>query len=210
VYVPRHFSVDDPADVDSFLAAHPAAQLVTVGPDGAPDATLLPYVLDGDRLLAHLARANEHWRRIEDGAPALVVVSGADAYVSPGWYATKREHGRVVPTWNYSAVHLRGTVRVHDDADWVLDVVTRLTDLHESGRDEPWAVTDAPEKYVRANLKAIIGVEVRVEHVEAKAKLSQNRSLDDRLGTIAGLESEPSSGARDVASAMGAQLPGAG
>lgn len=210
MYVPRHFSVDDPADVDSFLAAHPAAQLVTVGPDGAPDATLLPYVLDGDRLLAHLARANEHWRRIEDGAPALVVVSGADAYVSPGWYATKREHGRVVPTWNYSAVHLRGTVRVHDDADWVLDVVTRLTDLHESGRDEPWAVTDAPEKYVRANLKAIIGVEVRVEHVEAKAKLSQNRSLDDRLGTIAGLESEPSSGARDVASAMRARLPGAG
>lgn len=210
MYVPRHFSVDDPADVDSFLAAHPAAQLVTVGPDGAPDATLLPYILDGDRLLAHLARANEHWRRIEDGAPALVVVSGADAYVSPGWYATKREHGRVVPTWNYSAVHLRGTVRVHDDADWVLDVVTRLTDLHESGRDEPWAVTDAPEKYVRANLKAIIGVEVRVEHVEAKAKLSQNRSLDDRLGTIAGLESEPSSGARDVASAMRARLPGAG
>lgn len=210
MYVPRHFSVDDPAEVDSFLAAHPAAQLVTVGPDGAPDATLLPYVLDGDRLLAHLARANEHWRRIEDGAPALVVVSGADAYVSPGWYATKREHGRVVPTWNYSAVHLRGTARVHDDADWVLDVVTRLTDLHESGRDEPWAVTDAPEKYVRANLKAIIGVEVRVEHVEAKAKLSQNRSLDDRLGTIAGLESEPSSGARDVASAMRARLPGAG
>lgn len=214
MYIPRHFSVDDPAEVDSFLAAHPAAQLVTVGPDGAPDATLVPYARDrsgeSERILAHLARANEHWHRIADGGPALLVVSGADAYVSPGWYASKREHGRVVPTWNYSVVHVRGTVRVHDDPDWLLDVVTRLTDLHEGGRAEPWAVTDAPDAYVRGQLKAIVGIEILVERVEAKAKLSQNRSVDDRLGTVAGLEAEPSSGARDVAAAMRSHLPGAG
>ena len=213
VYIPRHFTVDDSAEVEAFLAAHPAAQLVTVGPDGSPDATLVPYLRDGDgvgRIVAHLARANEHWRRIEDGAPALLVVSGADAYVSPGWYASKREHGRVVPTWNYSAVHLRGTVHVHDHPDWVLEVVTGLTDLHESHRDEPWAVTDAPAAYVQGQLRAIVGVEILVEQVEAKAKLSQNRSLEDRRGTIAGLDAEPAAPAHEVASAMRAVLPGAG
>lgn len=207
MYVPRHFAVDDPAAVDAFLAAHPAGQLVTVGPDGAPDVTLVPYVLDGDRVRVHLARANEHWRRVRDDAPGLFVVTGADAYVSPGWYASKREHGRVVPTWNYSAVHLRGTVRVHDDPEWLLDLVTSLTDRHESGRREPWAVTDAPERYVTGQLKAIVGVELLVEQVEAKAKLSQNRSVDDRLGTIAGLEAEPSAGTHDVARAMRALTP---
>lgn len=214
MYVPRHFAVDDPAEVDAFLTAHPSAQLVTVGPDGRPDATLVPYLLDrsgdgqdGLRVLAHLARANDRWRRVEHGAPALVVVTGADAYVSPGWYASKHEHGRVVPTWNYTAVHLTGVVRVHDDPEWLLDVVTRLTERHEAGRAEPWAVTDAPEKYVRGQLKAIVGVEVLVHQVEAKAKLSQNRSLDDRLGTIAGLEAEPVTAAHEVATAMRAVTP---
>lgn len=207
MYVPRHFAVEDPAAVDAFLVAHPAGQLVTVGPDGIPDATLVPYVRDGERVLVHLARANEHWRRIGEDAPGLLVVSGADAYVSPSWYASKREHGRVVPTWNYSAVHLRGTVRVHDDPDWLRDVVSRLTERHESGRTEPWAVTDAPEKYVTGQLKAIVGVELVVEQVEAKAKLSQNRSLEDRLGTIAGLEAEPGTTAQDVAHDMRAVTP---
>ena len=207
MYVPRHFAVEDPAAVDAFLAAHAAGQLVTVGPDGAPDVTLAPYVRDGERVLVHLARANEHWRRIGEEAPGLLVVSGADAYVSPGWYASKREHGRVVPTWNYSAVHLRGTIRVHDDPDWLRDVVRRLTERHESGRAEPWAVTDAPEKYVTGQLKAIVGVELLVERVEAKAKLSQNRSLEDRLGTIAGLEAEPGAAAHTVARDMRAVTP---
>lgn len=177
-------------DVRGFVAAVGTAQLVTVGADGLPDATFLPVLWDGERLVGHLARANVHWRRIVDGSPALAVVTGRDTYVSPSWYASKAEHGRVVPTWNYSAVHLRGPVRVHDDADWVRDVVTRLTDHHEADRPDRWRVTDAPEDYVRGNLRPIVGVEVVVESVEAKAKLSQNRSDDDRRGVAAGLTAD--------------------
>ena len=174
-------------EIRGFVASVATAQLVTVGPDGLPDATFLPVLWDDDRLVGHLARANGHWRRIVAGSAALAVVTGPDAYVSPAWYATKAEHGKVVPTWNYSAVHLRGAVRVHDDPDWVLDLVTRLTDRHEAGRPDRWHVTDAPADYIRANLRPIVGIEVVVESVEAKAKLSQNRSDEDRAGVAAGL-----------------------
>ena len=195
VYLPHHFQMPD---VDGFLDAHPTALLVTAGPDGTPLATLLPYVRDGDRLLMHVARANDHWRSVGPGAAALAVVLGAQAYVSPSAYASKAEHGRVVPTWNYSAVHLTGRAVVHDDPDWVRDVVTRLTVRHEGSRDEPWAVTDAPERYVAGQLKAIVGIELVVERVEAKAKLSQNRDAADRAGVLGIMDVE----APDVAAAM--------
>lgn len=189
LYVPR-FNVMDADDVRGFVDAVAAAQLVTVGADGLPDATFLPVLWEGDRIVGHLARANAHWRRIVDGSPALAVVTGPDTYVSPSWYATKAEHGKVVPTWNYSVVHLRGRVVVHDDPDWVRDLVTRLTDRHEQVRAEPWAVTDAPADYVEKNLRPIVGVEVVVESVEAKAKLSQNRSDADRAGVAEGLRAD--------------------
>ena len=136
MYVPSAFAPTDDA-VHELLLRHRAADLVTVGPDGLT-ATMLPFLYDAERrtLRGHLARNNDHWRTV-DGATALVIVRGPDAYVSPSWYATKAEHGRVVPTWNYSEVQLRGTVTVHDDPDWVLDVVTRLTERHESGRERP-------------------------------------------------------------------------
>lgn len=214
MYVPRHFTMEDPAEVDSFLAAHPSGQFVTVGPDGVPDATLVPYLLDrqsdgesGLRVLAHVARANEHWQRIGDRAPGLFVVTSFSAYVSPSWYPSKQAHGRVVPTWNYSAVHLRGVVRVHEDAAWLSDMVTRLTDIHEAERDDRWFVTDAPEAYRVGQLRAIVGIELIVDRVEAKAKLTQNRSLEDRWGTIAGLEAEASSSSHEVAAAMRAITP---
>ncbi|WP_307861525.1 FMN-binding negative transcriptional regulator [Nocardioides xinjiangensis] len=189
LYVPR-FNVMDADDVRPFVRAVGTAQLVTVGADGVPDATFLPVLWEDELLVGHLARANPHWRRIVDGAPALAVVSGPDAYVSPSWYATKAEHGRVVPTWNYSVVHLRGRVAVHDDPEWVRGMVTRLTDRHEQPRAEPWAVTDAPADYVEKNLRPIVGVELVVESVEAKAKLSQNRSEEDRAGVARGLAAE--------------------
>ena len=186
LYVPR-FNVMDADDVRPFVEAVATAQLVTVGEDGVPDATFLPVLWEGERLVGHLARANAHWRRIVDGSPALAIVTGPDTYVSPSWYATKAEHGKVVPTWNYSVVHLRGEVVVHDDAEWVRSLVTRLTDRHESSRDERWHVTDAPEDYIDKNLRPIVGVELLVSSVEAKAKLSQNRSEEDRAGVASGL-----------------------
>ena len=133
LYVPR-FNMMDADDVRPFVHAVAAAQLVTVGDDGVPDATFLPVLWEGERLVGHLARANGHWRRIVDGSPALAVVTGPDTYVSPSWYASKAEHGKVVPTWNYSVVHLRGRIRVHDDPEWVRGLVTRLTDRHEGER----------------------------------------------------------------------------
>ena len=299
VYLPRANAMAD-AEVAAFLAAHPAGHLVTVASDGQPHATLLPVLLEeheaGWRVVGHLARANEHWTRIAPSSPGLVVVTGADTFVSPGWYASKAEHGRVVPTWNYSEVQLRGAVTVldepdlvldvvtrlthrheslrdrpwsvatrlvpasqtrddvehpvgvvvhgdraaqldlgvvprrhdasvlgragvpprgdvgvgtaHDDPDWVLEVVTRLTERHESGRELPWSVTDAPPKYVRGRLRAIVGIEVVVESVEGKAKLSQNRSDADREGAIAGMRAEGSGAALVVADEMERTLRG--
>jgi transcriptional regulator len=201
VYVPHFNRMDDP-EVPGFLDAIGAAEVVTAGPDGYPVATLMPFVREDDRLLLHMARANPHWRSVGPDTPALAIVAGPQAYVSPSWYATKQEHGKVVPTWNYSAVHLSGTLTVHDDPEWLRGLVTRLTELHESSRPEPWAVTDAPTTYVDKQLRAIVGLELRIVRVEAKAKLSQNRTDEDRAGVVAGLEAEGSVRDLQVARSM--------
>jgi transcriptional regulator len=187
VYVPHFHQMAD-GEVAAFLDALGAAELVTQGADGYPVATLMPFLREDDRLLMHMARGNAHWKAIEPGTPALAIVAGAQAYVSPSWYATKREHGRVVPTWNYSAVQVTGRVSTHHDAAWLRDLVERLTDRHEHGRAHPWAVTDAPADYVEKQLRAIVGVELVIERVQAKAKLSQNRSDEDRAGVVEGLQ----------------------
>jgi transcriptional regulator len=201
VYLP-HFNRMDEADVPSFLDSIGTAELVTTGADGYPVATLMPFLRDGDRLLMHMARGNPHWQAIEPGTPALAIVAGAQAYVSPAWYATKQEHGRVVPTWNYSAVHLTGVVTAHHDEAWLRDVVERLTDRHEAHRPERWAVDDAPADYIAKQLRAIVGIELTVQRVEAKAKLSQNRSADDRAGVVTGLEAQGAERDAQVAADM--------
>jgi transcriptional regulator len=182
---------------------------VTVTDDGYPAATLLPVLWDGDRLIFHMARANPHWRSIPAGAPALAVVTGPEAYVSPAWYPSKSQHGRVVPTWNYSAVHLTGRVQVREDADWLREAVTCLTDAHEQRRSDPWAVDDAPDRYIEKQLPAIVGIEFAIEGVEAKAKLSQNKDDADFGGVIAGLRREGAGRDRLVADAMAALRPSA-
>jgi transcriptional regulator len=204
VYVPRHFAVEDLDEVRALVRAVHVGQLVTVGPDGVPDASLLPVLWEGDEVVVHLARANEHWRRIASGSPGLMVVTGPDAYITPRWYASKREHGRVVPTWNYSAVHLRGPVTVHDDPEWLRTAVTRLTGHHEgrTAGEDGWEVTDAPARFVDGQLKAIVGVSMAVTHVDAKAKLSQNRSDDDRAGVVDGLADSADHGAAAVREEM--------
>ena len=202
MYIPHFNTMDDPDEIRAFVESAGSAEIVTVGADGTPLATLLPILwsADGGTVIAHMARANGHWREIGDNTRCLAIIAGPQAYISPAWYAAKAEHGRVVPTWNYSAIHLSGTVRVHDDPEWVREAVTSLTDHHERPREEPWQVTDAPSAYVDKNLKAIVGLELTVERVEAKAKLSQNRSDADRAGVVAGLRAEGGSPA--VADAM--------
>jgi transcriptional regulator len=204
VYVPRHFAVNDLTEVRAMVRAFHVGQLVTVGPDGTPDASLLPVLWDGDEVVVHLARANEHWRRITSGSPGLVVITGPDAYITPRWYASKREHGRVVPTWNYSAVHLRGLVTVHDDPEWLRQAVTQLTDHHEArtADEDRWRVNDAPARFVDGQLKAIVGVSMVVTDVDAKAKLSQNRSDADQAGVVDGLARSADLGAAAVREAM--------
>lgn len=204
MYVPHHFALEDLDEIRSLVRDVHVGQLVTVGPDGMPDATLLPVLWEDDEVVVHLARANEHWRRIADGSPGLVVVTGPDAYITPRWYASKREHGRVVPTWNYSVVQLSGPVTVHDDVDWLREAVTRLTTRHEgrSADGEPWHVGDAPERFVSGQLRAIVGVSLAVTHVEAKAKLSQNRSAEDQAGVVDGLVDSADLGASAVREAM--------
>jgi transcriptional regulator len=209
VYVPRFNALDDGDEIRRLVTDVGSAQLVTVGADGYPAATLLPVLWDGDRLVLHMARANDHWTSIEPGTPALAVVTGPEAYVSPTWYASKAEHGRVVPTWNYSAVHFTGRVEVHTDSAWLLDAVTRLTDAHERPRSDSWSVADAPERYVEKQLRAIVGIEFTIERVEAKAKLSQNREDPDFAGVVRGLRREGGGREHAVAESMAALRPSA-
>jgi len=207
VYATAFNRVNDIAEMRRMVAAIGAAELITVGPEGYPQATLLPVIWSGNRVTAHMARPNQHWRAIPDDAPALLVCEGPQAYITPSWYATKRQHGKVVPTWNYTSVHLRGRATVHDDPEWLRHQVTALTDLHEHDRLDPWHVTDAPSRFIDGQLRGIIGIAFLVEQVEGKAKLSQNRSEADQRGVIDGLEREATADSAAIAHAMKQQEP---
>lgn len=206
MYTPPFNRANDDEELRALVAHVRAGWLVTNGQDAAPSATYLPVVWRGDRLIAHFARANPHWREIETETPSLVIVTGPDAYVSPAWYAAKAEHGKVVPTWNYSAVHLTGLARLHDDPEWLRTAVEELTNEHERVREEPWHVADAPGSYIDAQLRWIVGVELSLTKVEGKAKLSQNRSRADREGVVAGLRRSGRHDERMVADQMAAAL----
>jgi transcriptional regulator len=194
MYIPAHFAPDE-TQVNELLRNHGAADLVTLTAQGLV-ATMLPfiYVPPGDSgtaephgaLHGHLARNNEQWK-LDSVGEALVIVRGPDAYITPGWYATKAETGRVVPTWNYVTAHVYGRLIVHDDPVWTEDLVRRLTTKHEAYRNHPWSVDDAPRAFIEGQLRAIVGIELAITRIEAKAKLSQNRSPADVDGVIAGL-----------------------
>lgn len=205
MYLPRFNRMPDD-ELRPLVEAVASAELITVDADGFPQATRLPIIWSGDRLIFHMAIANPHWRGIDDGASALAIVTGPEAYISPSWYAAKAEHGRVVPTWNYDAIHFTGRVCVRREPEWLRAAVTGLTELHEGRREEPWAVADAPDTYIEQMLKAIVGIDFEITGVEAKAKRSQNRSDADRAGVVAGLRAEPSRGNAAMADAMDAEL----
>jgi len=186
LYVP-HFNVLPADDVRGFVREIGTAQLVTVAADGTPDATFLPVLWRDGELVGHFARANTHWRRIADGTAGLAVVTGPDAYVSPSFYATKVEHGRVVPTWNYAVVHAHGPLRVIDDRVWLREFVETLTQRYESPRIAPWKVSDAPADFIDTLVGSIVGIEIPVLRLTGKWKVSQNRPEKDRLGVAQGL-----------------------
>lgn len=204
MYRPAAFDAADRDDLYDMIEQETFGHLVTVGPNGL-DSTGLPFLLDrADGVLrGHLARANSHWRTLDESS-TLVIFASSDAYVSPSWYPSKHEHGRVVPTWNYEVVHVHGPVRVHDDLEWTRSLVSDLTERHESARSSavPWAVTDAPPEFIDAQLRAIVGISVGIASIEGKRKLSQNRSADDRAGVVEGLGRSDRFDDRSVAEAM--------
>ncbi len=203
MYLPAQFREED---ISALHAAMRAAGLVTLavaGPEGL-DAAHVPMLLDSEpgpfgTLRGHVARANPIWKTPAEGAQALAIFLGPDAYVTPSWYETKRQTGKVVPTWNYVAIHARGRVRFFDDADRLLAIVTALTERQEGVRRNPWAVTDAPADFVASMLKAIVGFELAIAKLDGKWKMSQNRPAEDRAGVIAGLRAETAPVAAEVA-----------
>lgn len=206
LYNPPHFRTEDLAAAQDRIDAQPFAMLVTAGPDG-PFVSHLPLLLDRQaggmgRLVGHVARANPHWKVAAEPQTALAVFSGPNSYVSPSWYPSKTAEGKAVPTWNYRVVQVKGRLSWFNDAEALRDVVTRLTDRFETGRADRWHVTDAPESYVTAMLRGIVGVSIEIEAIEAKDKLSQNRTVEDQDGVIAGLAGEEGAGAAAVAALM--------
>lgn len=183
---------EDRLDVlHDLIRRRPLGLLVSSGPEG-PVADQLPFLLDAERspngtLRAHMARANAQWRILQESPAALVIFQGLNAYITPSWYATKRETGKVVPTWNYVIVQARGQARIIDDRDWLAQQISDLTEKQEAPRREPWAVSDAPEAFIDAQIKGIIGLEIEIAAVEGKWKVSQNRPAADRQGVIDGL-----------------------
>lgn len=191
MYQPPHHR-EDRLDVQhALIRAHPLGALVTYGAGGL-SANLVPFLLDAEpapngRLRGHIARANPQWRDFDPEVEALVIFQGVEHYISPAWYAAKREHGKVVPTWNYVTVQVRGRMRAIEDRDWLAAQIAALTATHEGGRPEPWAVSDAPPAFVEAQIKGIVGLEIPIASIEGKWKVSQNRPAADRAGVVEGL-----------------------
>jgi transcriptional regulator len=191
MYQPSSFLESDPSEIIELIRIAPLAQVVIHGDDGF-HATPVPLLFDAEqhRLIGHLARPNDVGKMGASlGVPldCLVMFPGADGYISPSAYPSKTEHGKVVPTWNYETVHVHGRFVVHDDADWVLDIVSKLTNHFEADRAVPWSVLDAPHDYIATMLKGIVGIEILIDRIEAKRKLSQNRPDGDQAGVRADL-----------------------
>lgn len=197
MYQPVHHEEKRLDVMHALIRAHPLGLLISNGPDG-PLANPVPFLLDAEgssrgTLRAHVARANPQWRAIA-GRPdekVLIVFQGVDTYITPSWYATKRESGKTVPTWNYAIVQARGRALVIEDAGWLESQVRALTDRHESTRAEPWSVSDAPADFVATQLRSIVGLEIAIEEITGKWKVSQNRPVPDRIGVAEGLDGIP-------------------
>ncbi len=204
MYEPLPHREDDLAAQHALIRSHPLGLLISHGAQGL-EANAIPFLIDAGAsrlgtLQAHMARANGQWRALQDADEVLVVFQGADHYITPSWYATKRETGRVVPTWNYVMVQVRGRPRVIEDAGWLRAQIEALTNRQERPRAAPWAVGDAPAAFVDAQIRAIVGLEVEIAHIAGKWKASQNRPAAERAGVVAGLEALGEEAASTMAS----------
>ncbi len=208
MYEPSHFKVEDREALFGVMRDHPLATLITAG-EGGLVANPVPFVLHADEgeqgvLRAHLARPNPQWQAIAAGAQTLVVFTGVERYVTPAWYASKREHGKVVPTWNYVTVQVRGPARAIEDAAWLRTQLESLTRQQEAPRAEPWSVSDAPEPFVAAQMRGIVGIEIEIASLVGKFKLSQNRQEADKRGVFNGLSADPESESQAMAQLVAA------
>jgi transcriptional regulator len=204
MYLPKYHALTDLGAMQAHIDHHPLGAWVCWG-DNTLLANHIPFILDRTRgpqgrLMGHVSRANPVWRLLQSGAPCVVMFMGPQAYITPSWYPGKKEHGKVVPTWNYVAVHAHGVARAIDEAEWVLDMLNRLTDAQESARATPWKTGDAPSAYVRQKLRAIVGIEITIDRLEGRLKVSQDEDRADRVGTVAGLLQEPDTQAQAMAS----------
>lgn len=210
LYNPPAFRETDLPALQAQIAASGLTTLVSVGAQG-PIVSNLPIVFDASTgpygvIAGHLARGNPQWRESNLSIPAIAVFMGADAYVSPGWYPSKQEHGKVVPTWNYSMIVARGRLEIFEDAETLRAQVETLTKRFEARFEKPWAVSDAPEDYVARQIKGIVGIRLHIESLEGKAKLNQNKTAADQEGVAAGLSPSPRAADREVAEAMRERL----
>lgn len=206
MFTPEVFAENDPGVITAMIDRAGLAVLVTHGPDGL-FATHLPVLQEDGVLIGHLARQNPHRDRAGPGE-ALLIFRGPEAYVSPSWYPSKAEHGRAVPTWNYEAVHVYGGLAWFDDGHRLLDHVAQLSRSHEAGREQPWSISDAPAGYIDRLIGGIVGLELRPTRIEAKRKLSQNKSATDHQGVVTGLKTESRAAAALVADLMHAERLG--
>ena len=202
MYTPKHFVESRVESLHGLIRAYPFATLVTRAADGLT-ANHLPFELVGEVLHGHVARGNELARL--DGAEVLLVFQGPDGYISPNWYPSKHETGREVPTWNYAVVHVHGRLRVIDDATWLRRLLETLTDHHEAVQPQPWKISDAPDDHIETSLRAIVGLEVSIDRIEGKFKLSQNHPARNRAGVIAGLRERDGDGDAELAAWMSQQ-----
>ena len=210
MYQPPAFREDRPEIQHALIRRHPLGLLITAGPAGLL-ANLFPFLLDAEAaekgtLRVHMARANPQWREFEAIEECLVVFQGPQDYVTPSWYATKRETGKVVPTWNYATVHARGRPRVMNDDAWLRRQIEDLTASREAQRAEPWAVSDAPDEFVAMQMRAIVGIEIPIARIEGKWKMSQNRPEADRAGVIAGFRETGDEAIADLVEERGGSL----
>jgi transcriptional regulator len=192
MYNPAHFAETRPEVLHAFLRAHPLSTLVTLGADGMT-ANYIPMLLrEGvgahGALVGHVARANPVWRASDLKTPVLALFQGPHHYISPSWYATKAEHGKVVPTWNYAVVQVRGMLHIRDDADWLRAQVTHITRQQESAFAKPWAVDDAPRDYTDTMIKALVGIEIAITSITGKWKVSQNQPSVNQATVVQGLQ----------------------